>query len=129
MGNTWKKFSLQFKTMVVFDSQKGESDIYGLMAQFRVHPYLIAKWKRYLLQWAVGVIDLWQKSRRQRKQMTDPTEPDLTVNGQCLLLIVRRSSPYGKYRPIKAHCLPPLSSLMCSNPKMSASMAGSGNHK
>jgi transposase-like protein len=71
MSKKRRKFSAQFKARVALAAIKNEATISELAARFEVHPNLIAKWKRNLLDGAAEVFDKDQKSRKHAAQHID----------------------------------------------------------
>jgi transposase-like protein len=71
MSNKRKKYSAEFKAKVALAAVKNEATISELAARFGIHPNMIAKWKRNLIEGAADIFDKGQKSRQQSKDQID----------------------------------------------------------
>jgi len=128
MSRKRRNYSPEFKAKVALGAIKNEATLAELAARFEVHPNLITKWKRSLLEGAADIFGKDQKSRKiiedqidklyrqigqkaqslsrqQRKQMIDPWESKMSVANQCRVLNVSRSSFYYKGKPMSAEDL------------------------
>ena len=64
MSNKRKKYSAEFKAKVALAAVKNDATISELAARFEVHPNLIAKWKRSLIQGAADIFGKGEKSQQ-----------------------------------------------------------------
>ena len=71
MGNKRKKYNPEFKAKVALAAVKNEATISELAARFGVHPNMIAKWKRNLIEGAADIFAKGQKSRQQTDEQID----------------------------------------------------------
>ena len=71
MNNKRKKYSAEFKAKVALAAVKNEATISELAARFGVHPNMITKWKRNLVEGATDIFDKGQKSRKQTEEQID----------------------------------------------------------
>jgi len=71
MSNKRKKYSAEFKAKVALAAVKNEATISELAARFGVHPNMIAKWKRNLIEGAADIFAKGQKSRQQTDEQID----------------------------------------------------------
>ncbi len=66
-----KKYSAEFKAKVAMVAIKNEESMAELAARFGVHPTMIAKWKKVLVDGAVDIFDKDHKSRKQAESTVD----------------------------------------------------------
>jgi len=71
MSNKRKKYNPEFKAKVALAAVKNEATISELAARFGVHPNMIAKWKRNLIEGAADIFAKGQKSRQQTDEQFD----------------------------------------------------------
>ena len=71
MSNKRKKYNPEFKAKVALAAVKNEATISELAARFGVHPNMIAKWKRNLIEGAADIFAKGQKSRQQTDEQID----------------------------------------------------------
>ena len=71
MSNKRKKYNPEFKAKVALAAVKNEATISELAARFGVHPNMIAKWKRNLIEGATDIFAKGQKSRQQTDEQID----------------------------------------------------------
>jgi transposase-like protein len=71
MSNKRKKYNPEFKAKVALAAVKNEATISELAARFGVHPNMIAKWKRNLIEGAADIFAKGQKSRQQTEEQID----------------------------------------------------------
>lgn len=71
MSNKRKKYNPEFKAKVALAAVKNEATIAELAARFGVHPNMIAKWKRNLIDGAADIFAKGQKSRQQTDEQID----------------------------------------------------------
>ena len=71
MGKKRNKYSAAFKAKVALAALKEEATISELAARFGVHPTMIAKWKKSLIEGAADIFDKGQKSRQQAEAHID----------------------------------------------------------
>jgi transposase len=71
MSNKRKKYNPEFKAKVALAAVKNEATISELAARFGVHPNMIAKWKRNLIEGAADIFAKGQRSRQQTDEQID----------------------------------------------------------
>jgi transposase len=71
MSNKRKKYNPEFKAKVALAAVKNEATISELAARFGVHPNMIAKWKRNLIEGAADIFAKGQKSHQQTDEQID----------------------------------------------------------
>jgi len=71
MAKIRKKYSAEFKAKVAMAAIRNEESMAELAARFGVHPNMIAKWKKALVEGAVDIFDKDKKSQRQTDQTID----------------------------------------------------------
>jgi transposase len=71
MSNKRKKYNPEFKAKVALAAVKNEATISELAARFGVHPNMIAKWKRNLIEGAADIFAKGQKSLQQTDEQID----------------------------------------------------------
>jgi transposase len=71
MSKRRKNYNPEFKAKVALAAIKNEATISELAARFEVHPNLIAKWKRSLLEGAAEIFGKDQKSRKYTEEQID----------------------------------------------------------
>lgn len=73
MANSRKNYSTSFRAKVALAAVRGEQTLSELSSQYEVHPALIARWKKQLLD---GVETLFQ-DKRASKTKKSPDEISL----------------------------------------------------
>lgn len=71
MAKIRKKYSAEFKAKVAMAAIRNEESMAELAARFGVHPNMIAKWKKALVEGAVDIFDKDKKSQKQTDQTID----------------------------------------------------------
>jgi transposase-like protein len=71
MGKKRKMYSPEFKAKVALAAVKNEETMSELSARFGVHPTMINRWKRSLLESAADVFGKGQKSKKENEAKVD----------------------------------------------------------
>ena len=71
MGKKRKRHSAEFKAKVALAAIQNEETSAQLASRFGVHPTMVSKWKRQLLDDAAELFDKSHKSRKQAEAQTD----------------------------------------------------------
>jgi transposase len=66
MSNKKKQYSPQFKAKVALEAVRGEKTVPELAAQYEIHPTVINKWKRKLLEEAEQVFSEESSSQKDK---------------------------------------------------------------
>ena len=66
-----KKYSAEFKAKVAMAAIRNEESMAELAARFGVHPTMIAKWKKALVEGAADIFDKGKKSRKEADTTVD----------------------------------------------------------
>ena len=66
-----KKYSAEFKAKVAMAAIRNEESMADLAARFGVHPTMIAKWKKAMIDGAADIFDKGKKSRKEVDTTTD----------------------------------------------------------
>jgi transposase-like protein len=66
-----KKYSAEFKAKVAMAAIRNEESMAELAARFGVHPTMIAKWKKALIDGAADIFDKDHKSQKQSDSTID----------------------------------------------------------
>ena len=71
MSTKRRKHSPEFKAKVALAAFREEQTLSELSSRFGVHPTMINKWKRSLLEGAADIFGKGKKAQRQTKAQTD----------------------------------------------------------
>jgi len=71
MSSKRRNYSPEFKAKVALAAIKDDATLSELAARFEVHPNLITKWKRSLLEAAADIFGKDQKSRKITEDQID----------------------------------------------------------
>lgn len=71
MSRKRRNYSPEFKAKVALAAIKNEATLAELAARFEVHPNLITRWKRSLLEGAADIFGKDQKSRKITEDQID----------------------------------------------------------
>jgi transposase-like protein len=66
-----KRYSAEFKAKVAMAAIRNEESMAELAARFGVHPNMIAKWKKALVEGAADIFDKEHKSHKQTESEVD----------------------------------------------------------
>ncbi len=66
MSNKKKQYSPQFKAKVALEAVRGEKTVPELAAQYQIHPTVINKWKRKLLEEAEQIFEGENQGQKQQ---------------------------------------------------------------
>jgi transposase-like protein len=93
-----KSYDKKFKSKVAIEAIREDQTIQDLAQKYDVHPNQIAQWKKQLLD---GAADIFERSKKHRKDNTDEKENELYQNiGQ---LKVENDFLKKKYRQLYGH--------------------------
>jgi transposase-like protein len=71
MSSRRKQYSPEFKAKVALAAIKNEETVAELSRRYEVHPTMINKWKKALVNGAAEIFDQGHKSRRQTEAKVD----------------------------------------------------------
>jgi len=71
MSRKRRNYSPEFKAKVALAAIKNEATLSELAARFEVHPNLVTKWKRSLLEGSAEIFGKDQKSRKVTEEQID----------------------------------------------------------
>jgi transposase len=66
MSNKKKQYSPQFKAKVALEAVRGEKTVPELAAQYQIHPTVVNKWKRKLLEEAERIFEGESSSQKDK---------------------------------------------------------------
>lgn len=72
MAKKRKKYTEEVKARVALEAIKGVRTLSELSAAYRIHPTVIAQWKRRLIKGAAEVFDQGNPAGRSEQELTGP---------------------------------------------------------
>lgn len=98
MSSKKKQYSPQFKAKIALEAIRGEKTVPELASQYQIHPTVINKWKRKLLEEANQIFEEEQKGHKEKENVQTQVDELYRQIGQLKVerdFLVNRSARLG----------------------------------